>query len=310
MVSSADTERPLPHSARLAGTGPYDLPALLAAHRAHLVEGLERVESLTGSEEGRRPVITRAVRHRGAPGLVRIRPERAESATGPAFMVESTLPLDADLVRRVRFWLDLDADPDLVWRTLGGDPKVGALVRRRPGLRILGQLDGFEAAVFAVLGQQVSLAAARTFQRRFVAAFSEPIPGTSLRVFPRADAVAAHGTAQIRDATNITRARAATVAAVAQAFADGLDLRGAPPEQVRAELTGIRGVGAWTADYLSVRAVGDRDAFPDGDLVLRRAMGGVDRAEARQRAQSWSPLRAYAAFHLWTEHAYCPQKTR
>lgn len=317
-------ERALPHSVRLTGTAPYDLPALLAAHRAHRVEGLEYADAASGGE-----VITRTVRHRGTPGLIRVRaevPASAEEPEGPVepegavepafteeqdpvFVVESTLPLEDALVRRVRFWLDLDADPERIAQVLAADPEVGPLVRRRPGLRILGQLDGFEAAVFAVLGQQVSLAAARTFQRRFVAAFAEPVSDSGLRVFPSPDAVAELETARIRDAANITRSRAATVSAVAQAFAGGLDLRGASPAQVRSDLLGIRGVGAWTADYLAVRAVGDRDAFPDGDLVLRRAMGGVDRAEARRRARRWSPLRAYAAFHLWTEHAYRPQKT-
>lgn len=317
----------LAHTLTLPFTPPYDVEALLAAQRTHAVPGIDAPEpaaadhaaagaksapapSGRGTEPGPAEsathatgetpdaAITRSIRHNGRTGTLSVRFADDHVALG------SSLPVDAALERRVRRWLDLDADPAETAEQLGDDAVIGPLISKRPGLRILGHLDDLEAACFAVLGQQVSLASARTFQRRFVAAFAPYDPATGFRHFPDAAEIAAHDPATIRDAIGLTRSRAATLHTVVTELASGLTLDG-DPVSIRNRLLGLMGIGPWTADYLAVRAVGDRDAFPAGDLVLRRAMGAADVREATARGEAWRPRRAYATFHLWTEHAYC-----
>ena len=210
---------------------------------------------------------------------------------------------DRDLGRAdalTRRWLDLDGDLAPVQAAFRGDPVLGPLVRARPGIRVTGSPDGFETAVMTVLGQQVSLAAARTFTGRLVAAHGVDVPGTGLRRFPRAEALAAVDVDELRAAVGVTNARARTLSALAAVVADGLVVS---PEvdlaDARRRLLAVPGIGPWTVEYLSVRALADRDAWPAGDLVLRRVLGGVSTAEAEAASAPWSPFRAYALFHLW-----------
>lgn len=204
----------------------------------------------------------------------------------------------------IRRWLDLDARPAAIAAVLSADPVLAPLVAARPGLRIIGCPDGFEGAVTTVLGQQVSLAACRTFAGRLVAAFGAAGPA-GLTTFPTAEALAAQTPERLQRAVGLTGARARTVFALAEACANGLTL---DPDgdhaDARRRLLALPGIGAWTADYIAVRVLGDRNAFAPGDLVLRRALGGVSAREAEARSQAWSPLRAYALFHLWTATAY------
>lgn len=292
----------LAHSLDLPFSEPYDVAALLAAQRTHAVAGIDAPEpsatAASAERESEDAAITRGISHDGRRGILRaVFHDDHVRAT-------STLPIDDALAQRIRRWLDLDADPRRVAEAFAGDPVIAPLVARRPGLRIFGHIDDLEAVCFAVLGQQVSLASARTFQRRFVAEFGELDPETGYRHLPDAATLAGHSPQQIRDAIGLTRSRAATLHSVAAALADGLELNG-DPAGIRSRLLSLKGIGPWTADYLAVRAVGDRDAFPAGDLVLRRAMGAEDAASATAAGEVWRPLRAYATFHLWTEHAYC-----
>ena len=211
-------------------------------------------------------------------------------------------------VQRCRRLLDLDADPRAVAEALGGDPVIGPLVRRAPGRRVPGAVDGAELAVRAVLGQQVSVAAARALAGRLTAALGAPLPpalaadGAGLtRAFPAPAALAAADPARLP----LPRARARTLVALAAALASG-DLAldpGADRAQARARLRALPGIGAWTAELVAMRALGDPDAFPAADLGLRRALarrGQPDdpRAVAALAAR-WRPWRAYAAQHLW-----------
>lgn len=295
MTDAAHARPYFPHARLLRFTQPYDTAALLAAHTAHAVTGLDE----RPTSESDAATITRSIRVADAPAVIRV-------AFGDDVVeLSSTAAIDDALIARVRRWLDLDLDPHTVRAAFGTDPVLAPLVAARPGLRILGHLDDFEAASFAVLGQQVSLAAARTFQRRFVAAYGEPIAGTPFRAFPAPAAIAALDMLQLRAALGLTRSRAQTLHGVAQEFADGMLLSG-EPGSIRERLLALRGIGPWTADYLALRAVGDRDAFPVGDLVLRRALGVESAADALNAGEQWRPLRAYAAFHLWTSHAYLP----
>ena len=204
------------------------------------------------------------------------------------------------IVGVVRSWLDLDADPTVIESAFADDDTLGPLVAARPGIRVTGNPDGFETAVMTVLGQQVSLAAARTFTGRLVAAHGVDVPGTGLRRFPRAEALAAVDVDELRAAVGVTNARARTLSALAAVVADGLVIS---PDvdlaDARRRLLAVPGIGPWTVEYLAVRALADRDAWPAGDLVLRRVLGGVSTKEAEAASAPWSPFRAYALFHLW-----------
>lgn len=217
----------------------------------------------------------------------------------------------------VRRWLDLDGGHVEAERHLAADPLLAPLVAARPGLRVPRAVSGAETAILTVLGQQVSLAAARTFGARLVAAFGSPVD--ELLAFPAPDVLASAGPEAIRAATGITGARSRTVHAVAGALADGLDLDGAAGDAERsrtahAELLALPGIGPWTADYVALRVLGDSDAFLPSDLVLRRVLGAmVGRAitarEAAARAEPWRPWRGYALLHLWTAAVFAsPQR--
>jgi len=205
----------------------------------------------------------------------------------------------ARLVARCRRLFDLDADPQAVAEALGQDELLGPLVTERPGLRVPGAFDGFELVVRAVLGQQVSVAGARTLAGRLVARTGEPLDPELVRdglthVFPTAEAVAKADLTGL----GLTGARERTLQAVAEAVASGeIDLDGGEPGETRARLLALPGIGPWTAEYIAMRALRDPDAFPDTDLVLRRALDrhGV----TPERTDTWRPWRAYAALHLW-----------
>ncbi len=209
------------------------------------------------------------------------------------------------LTATIRRWLDLDADLEAVARAFEPDTLLGPLSSRRPWLRAVGYPEPFEAAIMTVLGQQVSVSAAGTFAGRLAAAYGTPGP-SGLTIFPTPDVLAAAPAEELRSAVGVTRTRGATVQHVARAFRDGLTLAGDHTD-VRAALLAIPGIGQWSADYLAVRVLGDRDAFTAGDLVLRRAMGNPSIREAEAIAERWRPYRAYALFHLWTEATYPPR---
>ncbi|WP_298459275.1 DNA-3-methyladenine glycosylase 2 family protein [uncultured Cellulomonas sp.] len=286
---------------RLRHAAPFDAAAWLAhvSHRA--VPGLEHI--------GADGTVTRLVRTAGGAAVVAVTPGVAADAVTARLRLPQLADLGA-VVARLRRWLDLDADPVAVDAALGPDRLLGPLVAARPGLRVPGTVDPFELAVRAVLGQQVSTTGARTLAGRLVADLGEPGP-EGLRLFPTAEAVAAAGPERLR-AVGLTGARARTLAALGAAVAGGLALEpGTDRTHVRDALLALPGVGPWTADYIALRALGDPDVFPAGDLVLRRALadlpGGagrtVDIPAARADAERWRPWRGYAAQHLWTAWA-------
>ena len=213
----------------------------------------------------------------------------------------------ADLIRRLRHWLDLDLDPASLVTRFGDDPMLGPLVRDRPGLRRIRYPESFEAAISTVLGQQVSLAAARTFAGRLVAAYGEPGPG-GLTAFPAPERLAAADLEELRSAVGITGSRARTVLAVAELFArTGSWPVPLPREQwdERAvALLALPGIGPWTVAYLRMRLFGDPDAVPVGDLVLRRALGVTKDREVPAAMERWRPERSYAVFQLWASTAW------
>lgn len=200
----------------------------------------------------------------------------------------------ADAIVRVRRLLDLDADPVAIGARLGADAVLAPLVAASPGVRVPGAWSGFEVVVRAVVGQQVTLAAARTLLGRVV----ERCGGGR---FPQPEALV---TADL-DGIGMPGARVRTLRSVACAARDGeIDLDGAmPADAVTDALLALPGIGRWTASYVAMRALGDPDAFPAGDVGLRNAAARLGLpTEPRQlaaHAERWRPWRSYATVHLW-----------
>jgi AraC family transcriptional regulator of adaptative response / DNA-3-methyladenine glycosylase II len=211
----------------------------------------------------------------------------------------------AAAVHRCRSLLDLHADPHGYAAVLGEDDALAPFVAANPGLRAPGTVDGAESAIRAVLGQQISLAAARTAATRLVTLYGSPLEqpdGAVTHAFPTPETLA---TADLRE-IGLPASRRATLRELAIRLASGelvLD-GGADRVEVQRQLLGIPGVGHWTAAYLSLRALGDPDAFPVGDLGLRRGARKLglpgDAAALTARSESWRPWRAYAAHYLWS----------
>ncbi len=211
-------------------------------------------------------------------------------------------------IERCRWLCDLDADTATVDTHLGADDLLGPWVRDRPGLRVPGHVDGFEVAVRAVIGQQISVPGARTIASRLVTTYGEPIADSDglTHLFPTADAIAGADPEQLP----MPRARGRALVGLAVAVAEGrvaLD-RTAPRAAVRESLLALPGIGPWTADYIALRALGDPDVFLPTDLGVRQALarlGFVDDAKAiSARSGAWRPWRSYAVMHLWmTLHA-------
>jgi AraC family transcriptional regulator of adaptative response / DNA-3-methyladenine glycosylase II len=218
-----------------------------------------------------------------------------------------TLDGAIDLVARVRRMFDCGADPQVIGAHLGTDPLLKPLVQRRPGLRLPCGWDPFETAVRAILGQQVSVAAATTISGRLVArcgtALGAP-DGELTHVFPTPAALAAADL----DGLGLTTRRAAAVRGFAAAVQAGqLDLN-APRglDDFVARAVALPGIGPWTAQYVAMRACGEPDGFPAADLGLRQAAPGVT---LPVRSEAWRPWRAYAALHLWASLGDQPART-
>jgi AraC family transcriptional regulator of adaptative response / DNA-3-methyladenine glycosylase II len=239
-------------------------------------------------------VFTTALRAPGGPALVSL--QRGNGHVLCTTRLSSPRDLVA-VIARVRRLLDLDADPLAVDSALGRDPALEPLVRKRPGLRSPGSTDGFETAVRTIVGQQVSVAGARTVLGRIVADHGEPaFEGEPWRLFPTAETVAGLDPAQLP----IPRARGRSIIALAAAVAEGtlvLDA-GAERDELHQALLAMPGVGPWTADYLRMRIMSDPDVLLSGDLVVRQAAAdlGVDLSDGRP---DWAPWRSHATYHLW-----------
>jgi AraC family transcriptional regulator, regulatory protein of adaptative response / DNA-3-methyladenine glycosylase II len=286
-------------SLRLGYRPPYEFHALLDFLRTRALPGIEHV----GSD-----VYQRLVGRADAPGWLSVRAAGDEHA----LILELHGVAAADLlgvVGRVRRMFDLDADPQAMLDHLGHDPLLGPLMAANPGLRLPGAWDGFEAAVRAVLGQQVSVAAARTLATRLLQRFGTAVdvpgsPGLG-RLFPTPACLL---DAEL-EAIGLTRARAATVRAIARALVDTqVDFAAeATLDRFVERWTALPGIGPWTAHYIALRALGHPDAFPAEDLILRRVAAGASAPlTTRQliaRAEAWRPWRGYAVFHLWRQAA-------
>jgi AraC family transcriptional regulator of adaptative response / DNA-3-methyladenine glycosylase II len=213
-------------------------------------------------------------------------------------VLASELPV---VLSRTKQAFDLDADPAEIDRVLG------ALAKNNPGIRLPGTFDPFELAIRAILGQQVSVKAARTLATRFVTAFGTPIstPFAELnRAFPRVNDVAGLDPSVIAS-FGIVRQRAEAIISLANAIGSGAIELGpsAKPAQAIEQLCRIRGIGPWTANYIAMRALSWRDAWLPRDVALQNALGLPNTVhgwrDAKHRAIAWQPWRSYAVLHLW-----------
>jgi AraC family transcriptional regulator, regulatory protein of adaptative response / DNA-3-methyladenine glycosylase II len=276
---------------KIAFRPPYDWMHVQGFLAARAIPGVERVE------EG---AYARTLTCDSGHAVVQVRPLADQNALelrvrGAA---PSALFRISGTARRV---FDLGADPARIILALGRDRLLARLVRRRPGLRIPGVWDAFECAVRAVIGQQITVAAGRTLVARLVARVGQPV-STGVEglthLFPSPVALA-HANL---DGLGLTTARIDTLRALSRAITDGLDLNG-PADDVIPALRALRGIGAWTAQYVALRALGEPDAFPMADLVLRRAASTngtpLTAVALEARAEPWRPWRGYAAVHLW-----------
>ena len=278
---------------KLAYRAPYDIAALLRFFAQRAIPGIEAVEGLRVRRSLRAGTV--------APTAGWVEAEFASVA--PVVQLRYAPELasaSGRVVAAVRRWLDLDAMPQTIDAVLADLP--GA-----PGLRLPGSLDAFELAVRAVLGQQVTVAAARTLARRVVERFGAPLatpwPDVT-RSFPAPATLAAVTIERIAE-LGIIRSRAGAIQAIAQAWPE-IALLLTPRAHVEPlieRLCALPGIGAWTAHYIAMRALGWPDAFPPNDVAVRKATAQLfDRTtqrEAEARARAWQPWRAYAVLRLW-----------
>ncbi|MBN9340743.1 MAG: adenosine deaminase, partial [Comamonadaceae bacterium] len=280
---------------RLGYRPPYDPAALLAFFAARQIPAVEAANALALRRTAR--LACGGAEHTG---WLETAFDTARSLVALS-VSDSLLPVLPQVIARVRAMLDLDADPAAIAAVLHGDFPEG------DGLRVPGCFDGFELAVRAVLGQQITVAAARTLAQRLVERFGTPIetpwPGLN-RLFP-APAVLAAAEGEALGQLGIVRQRQAAIVALARAVDTGqLTLHAhADVPATTAALCQLPGIGDWTAQYIAMRALRWPDAFPSGDVALHKALGVQGTRQparaAAEAAQAWRPWRSYAVVRAW-----------
>ena len=283
---------------------PYDWPAMIQFLEKRAITGLEVVTA-----DSYRRVIELA----GVTGSITVTPAPAESALRVAVRFPR-LNLLSVIIARIRRMFDLSADPAAIGSALSADPLLAPLVLARPGLRVPGAWSGFEIAIRAVLGQQITVKAATQLASRIVSTIGLPfeaspdLPGLT-HAFPRPEHLKAHALADV----GMPRARAAALAGVAAAVVADPNLFD-PRRDLAEAVTRLRtlpGIGEWTAQYIAMRALGESDAFLAADVAIQRSLASHGRrptaTELLARAEHWRPWRAYAVLHLWMSGHDHPQ---
>jgi len=282
---------------RLGYRPPFDFGRILDYLSSRALPGVERIET---------DRYARSFNLGGAKGVLTVTPARGHALEARVTMLDASataLPIRA-IAARLRRLFDLDAEPGAIAAAFARDPLIGPRLKRAPGLRVPGAFGGFELAVRAVLGQQISVKGATTIAGRIVAKFGEPVSAEReglTHFFPSPARLARADLSGL----GLTGGRIATLKSLAGAVASGaLDFT--PRESLEAkiaELTALPGIGEWTAHYICLRALGEPDAFPSSDLGLRKAAGEgepVPAAALEALSERWRPWRGYAALALWT----------
>ncbi len=278
---------------RLAFAPPYDWAAMIGFLSARAISGLEAVEA---------GVYRRSISVGPQHGWISVALGAGDWLEVAVDFPDAALP---EIERRLRRMFDLDAQPQVINPQLANDPLMARLVAARPGLRLPGTWDGLELAIRAVLGQQITVAAAIRLAGKLVAQYGQPLatPHAGItHVFPTAQVLAVADLA----ALGMPKARGRTLSGVAQALLDDPELF-EPKASLKdgvARLVALPGIGDWTAQYIAMRQMREVDAFASGDIGLINALAALEGGpvSARQllaRAEAWRPLRAYAAQHLW-----------
>ena len=274
---------------RLSYRPPYDWNSVLAFLRARATPGVEVVDDVSY----RRTIVVDR-----QPGVIAV----SRHDSGTALDVDVRFPDPRALlsiVERVRRLFDLGADPAVIAGHLHLDPLLRGLLARHPGIRTPGAWDGFELAVRAIVGQQISVRGATTLAGRLASLWGTAIDGGAglMRLFPTPMQLM-HAAVE---RAGVMPARADTIRSLARAVASGaivLDSRTDVRATVAA-LLAVPGIGTWTAEYVAMRALGEPDAFPSGDLVLRRMAGDLTARALDRRSDAWRPWRSYAVMLLW-----------
>lgn len=278
---------------RLSYRPPYDWDGILAFLAGRTLQG---VEAVTES------AYMRTVACGQSRGWIRVTHAPVKTGLQVEFS-HSLAPALPALLSRLRNLFDLAARPELIAAQLSKDKRLKPMVAKTPGLRVPGAFDGFELAVRAILGQQVTVKAATTLACRFAAAFGE-VYATGLpeltHLSPTPERVARASVDDIAK-LGIVGARARSIIALANAVAAGeLQLEaGAKPEATIAKLVKLPGIGPWTAHYMAMRILRWPDAFPKEDIAVQNNLGGITAKQAEELSQAWRPWRSYAVLHIW-----------
>ncbi|MCP4545206.1 MAG: DNA-3-methyladenine glycosylase 2 family protein [bacterium] len=295
---------------RLSCREPFDWHGLLAWLAPRAIPGIEQVKGMT---------YRRTVSLNDFTGVIELEPA---TRRGPALLLRTPVeasPVLLQIVDGVRALFDLDADPAAIAEQLSEDPLLAPAARKHPGIRVPGCWDRFELAVRAILGQQVTVVGATRLTGRLAERFGRPctspksLAGHPDRLFPRPEDLIHADIAGL----GMPSARAETIRRFARAVYDGEPILETAPDlpTAIARLTSLPGIGDWTAQYIAMRALREPDAFPAGDLGLRKALVGNDDklptgTTLRKRSEIWRPWRAYAAMLLWRNLADNTEKGR
>ena len=273
---------------------PFNWNQVLDYYERHRIAGLETIERDTYSR-----VFT--LGGTGTTGFFRARPHGHK----PELLLEMTISDNRYLLRtvqRVRQMFDLDSDAALIAQTFARSPFLSSLQTKNAGARLARGFDPFETAIGTILGQVISVTQAARLMGQLVTAYGDeilhPVSGKPVRLFPSPQTLAESDLQRV----NITRQKRAALREFASRVAQGtLDLeRAQDPEEFKMAVQTVKGIGAWSAEYMALRSLGDTDAFPATDLVLRRFL----KANPTFDPNAARPWRGYAAVYLWNEHAH------
>jgi AraC family transcriptional regulator of adaptative response / DNA-3-methyladenine glycosylase II len=280
---------------------PYDWDAIIGFLADRAIAGIERIDG--------KARYWRTIALDGAQGIVSVEPDDRRSGLRMQICFPRVQSIAA-VVGRIRRVFDLSADPLAIGEHLSTDPLLAPMILRRRGLRVPGAWDGFELAIRAMLGQQITVTAARKLAGKLVAMFGDPLQASAVNglthTFPPPSRIASSDMRLL--GMPAARAEALSSLSAAAAADPHLFSPSQTLEAAIARLRSLRGIGEWTAQYIAMRALREPDAFPAADIGLMRALtqpGGArpSAAAVLARAEAWRPWRAYAAQHLWTADA-------